>query len=141
VASCLERLSASAARYGFQVLAYCFMPDHLHALVVGSVNAPLVRFCQHFKQATGYVYPGLWHRSYFDHILRQEEAIEAVALYIWHNPVRAGLVDHPLAYRFAGPRDLLLAMLGGSGQAEDRAEALSLRAAASQSDANLQPRR
>ena len=128
----LECLAASASRYGFEVLAYCFMPEHVHLLVAGDDEAPLVRFVQHFKQATGHRHPGLWQRSYYDHILRQEEDLEDVARYIWSNPVRAGMVENVLAHPYSGPREAMAAY-GDSDlyveDREDRAEALSLRTA------------
>jgi putative transposase len=120
VAFCIQALEASAKRYSFDVIAYCFMPDHLHLLVQGDGDAPLVRFVQHFKQATGYRYPRMWQRSYYDHILRQEEAIEDAAHYIWNNPVRAGLVDEAASFAHSGPAEKLAAYGG------DRAKALSL---------------
>jgi len=120
VAICLECLAASASGYGFDVVAYCFMPDHVHLLVAGAHDAPLVRFVQHFKQATGHRHSGLWQRSYYDHILRQEEDFEDVARYIWANPVRAGMVENALAYPYSGPR-VVMAAHGDSGvHVEDR---------------------
>jgi putative transposase len=133
VAVSLECLAASASRYGFDVVAYCFMPDHVHLLVTGGQDASLVRFVQHFKQATGHRHPGLWQRSYYDHILRQQEELEDVARYIWANPLRAGMVENVLAYPYSGPREVMAAYGDGAprvGEAqdkEDRAEALSLR--------------
>jgi putative transposase len=106
---CIECLAASASRYGFEVVAYCFVPDHLHLLVVGGDDAPLVRFVQHFKQATGHRHPGLWQRSYYDHILRSEETLEGMARYIWTNPVRAGMVENVMAYPYSGPREAMAA--------------------------------
>ncbi len=123
VASCAECLATSAARYGFEVVAYCFMPNHLHLLVTGDDHAHLVRFAQHFKQATGYRHRGLWQRSYYDHVLRQEAALEDVARYIWGNPIRAGMVEDMMDYPHSGPCERLVAYRG----AEDRAKALSLR--------------
>jgi len=123
VASCLDCLTASAERYGFEIVAYCFMPDHLHVLVAGSDDAPLIRFVQHVKQATGYRYPQLWQRSYYDHVLRNEEAVEDIAHYIWNNPVRAGLVQEMTDYPYSGPSELMTEAEGP----EDRAKALSLR--------------
>ena len=99
------------------------MPDHVHLLVAGRCDAPLVRFVQHFKQATGHHSPGLWQRSYYDHILRYEESAGNVARYIWGNPVRAGIVESALAYPYSGPSETM------AGDAEDRGEALSLRVA------------
>ena len=102
------------------------MPNHLHILVTGTEDAPLVRFVQHFKQATGHRHPGLWQRSYYDHILRYEETIEDVAWYIWGNPVRAGMVADALDYPYLGPREMM-GEAERSLDVEDRAEALSLR--------------
>lgn len=128
VRQCLIALESSALRYGFRVLAYCFMPNHLHLLVAGDDGTPLVRFVQHFKQATGHRYPGLWQRSYYDRVLRREEHIEDVALYIWSNPVVAGLVADAAEYGFSGPREMLAdTRRAASAEVEDRAKALSLR--------------
>ena len=120
VATCVECLAASASRYGFGVVACCFMPDHVHLLVAGGQDASLGRFVQHFKQATGHRHPGLWQRSYYDHILRQEEDLEDVARYIWANPLRAGMVESVLAHPYSGPREAMVAY-GDSGlHVEDR---------------------
>ncbi len=121
VAFCLERLTASASRHGFEVVAYCFMPAHVHILVVGDHDAPLVRFVQHFKQATGHHSSGLWQRSFYDHIVRREEDLRDVARYIWGNPVRAGVVENMGEYPYSGPRE---AMAGDEGDVEDRASAM-----------------
>ena len=129
VISCLDCLASSASRCGFEIIAYCFMPNYLHMLVSGSEGAPLVRFVQHFKQATGHQHPGLWQRSYYDHILRHEEAVEDVARYIWGNPVRAGMVEDVIHYPYSGPRELMVGYADGGSYAQDRAKALSLRPA------------
>ena len=112
VTSCLKSLRRSAEVYGFSLITYCFMPDHLHLLIVGDGAASLVRFVQHFKQATAYSYARLWQRSFYDHVLRKEESVEDVALYILNNPVAGGLVANMSEYPFSGPRDIL-ASLGG----------------------------
>jgi putative transposase len=128
VSSCLARLQESSEKYAFRVLAYSFMPDHLHLLLAGADRADLIRFVQHFKQATGYHHPGLWQRSYYDRVLRREDDIDAVARYIWSNPLVAGLVEDARHYPHSGPRDVLEAETGlRARNAEDRAEALSLR--------------
>lgn len=59
----------------------------------------------------------LWHLSYYDHVLRQEEDLHAVATYIWGNQVRRGLVGSAEEYPFSGPRE----------PGPDRSEDLSLR--------------
>jgi REP element-mobilizing transposase RayT len=92
-------------REQFAVLAYCFMPNHVHLLVTatgtGANAAELVRF---LKQETAYVFrktggQRLWQRSFFDRTLRSDENVKDVVSYIVMNPVRAGLVasvgDYP----------------------------------------------
>jgi putative transposase len=123
----VEALYEAAVKRSFRIVAYTFMPDHVHLLVQGmSAESNLHRFMQLFKQLTGFRFKkeigrNLWHRSYYDHVLRDEEDTGDVAAYIWHNPVRAGLVKDAASYRWSGPSD----RLGVS--AFDRAEALSLR--------------
>ncbi len=109
VALCLEKLREAAARIGFEVLAYCFMPDHLHLLVQGREGADLVTFMRLFKQLSGYAYRRLtgdpqvlWQTSYYDHVLRREEDVHALARYIWANPVQAGLVENARDYPYSG---------------------------------------
>jgi putative transposase len=92
----------------FDVLAYCVMPDHLHALVHGrSDAADLCRFVHRFKLATGFAWRRrspmpLWQEGYYDHVLRHEEATEVVIRYIVANPVRAGLVEDINNYPWIG---------------------------------------
>ncbi len=109
VRHCEKQLLDVARQHGFDVLAYCFMPDHLHVLLQGSADSRLVSFMQRFKQVTGYGFKRrrgqpLWQRSYYDHVLRREEDKEEMAQYIWNNPVRAGLVTSLDEYPFSGPR-------------------------------------
>ena len=48
-----------------------------------------------------------WQISYYDHILRREEALIDVAKYIWMNPVTAGLASSPELYPWSGPAEML----------------------------------
>ena len=41
-------------------------------------------------------------RSFYDHALRQKETLGNVAIYIWENPVRAGIVPCVSAYKWSG---------------------------------------
>jgi len=107
VETCLHRLGEASERHAFQVLAYCFMPTHLHLLIVGSEDSHLLAFVKHFKQTTSFdcagEVPQLWQRSFYDRVLREEEDLEDVARYIWGNPVRAGMVDDWEKSPFSGP--------------------------------------
>ena len=109
VESSIEALRSCADKHGFAVLAYCFMPDHLHLLVEGGAGSDLPRFVKDFRQRTGYAYrrasgEALWQKSYYDHVLRKEEDVREAARYVVDNPVRAGLVtaarDRPYSGSF-----------------------------------------
>jgi putative transposase len=44
----------------------------------------------------------LWQRGFFDHVLRGDESYAQRCDYVRANPVRAGLVNDPDAWPFAG---------------------------------------
>lgn len=121
--ACVDDLLKSAEAESFEVLAYCFMPYHVHLLIQGErESSDLGRLMKRFKQSTGYRFKQatgnqLWHRSYHDRVLRREESILEIANYIWYNPVRAGLVADLTSYPYSGP----------SSRFADRPEGLSLR--------------
>jgi putative transposase len=102
----LRHLRSTASKCSASVYAYCFMPDHLHLLVDVAEGKSLIEFVRHFKQLTSYEFrhghsyedQALWQRRFYDHALRSDEAIEAVAQYIWGNPARAGLVSNQSDY-------------------------------------------
>jgi len=105
--SLIDILIETARSERFDVLAYFFMSDHFHLLVIGKDDkSNLKKFISLFKQKSGYWFKknyneNLWHISYYDHILRKEESIENVALYILENPVRKGLVSDFREYPFS----------------------------------------
>jgi putative transposase len=112
VQPCLEALEVACERHGFDTLAFCFMPDHLHLLLAGRDGSSLRDFAHHFKQVSSYRFKrghgaALWQISYYDHVVRRDEDVEQIAAYIWDNPVRAGLVESRLEYAFSGPRELM----------------------------------
>ena len=90
------------------MIAYCFMPDHVHLLIAGERdNADLKRFTKFAKQYSGYYFRQLtglvlWQRYGHERVLRNEEATPAVARYTIANPVRAGIVQSPADYPFWG---------------------------------------
>jgi len=104
----LTQIERAAQLEGFEVPAYCFMPDHTHLLVVGGSHESLLpRFIKTSKQLSAYEYRqrtgrSLWQRSGWDRVLRGEEATSDVARYILANPVRAGLVTSAEHYPFSG---------------------------------------
>jgi putative transposase len=107
-ATLLMQMRRCATETGFAVLAYCFMPDHVHLLVAGvRADSALRSFVTRFKQASGYWYSkvnghDLWQRGFYDYVLRDQDATGEIAGYILANPVRAGLTAAVGEYPFAG---------------------------------------
>jgi putative transposase len=90
------------------VLAYCFMPDHVHLLIAGdSETSCATGFVNLAKQTSGYWFRRehgmrLWQRTSWDRVLRSDDDAWSVIRYLLANPVRAGLVQVPLEYQFSG---------------------------------------
>ena len=107
VENIMKVLEETSRKFAFGVYAYCFMPDHLHILIIGSENSSLHGFMKIFKQKSSFFFKKfskdiLWQRSYHDHVLRKEEALIDIALYIFNNPVRKGLVRDYKDYPYLG---------------------------------------
>jgi len=98
----------NADHFEFVVLAYCLMPDHLHALVEAqSEQSDFQAFVKRFKQTTGFRHRqltrnALWQPGFHERVLRNDEASPAVVRYILENPVRTGLAKQIGEYPFAG---------------------------------------
>ena len=121
----LAQVSRAADENQFAVLAYCFMPDHVHLFVEGqSDSSDCKRFIARAKQYSGFYYSRafqqvLWQRYGFEHVLHDEELSLVAARYILEKPIRAGLVERVEDYPFVGslvyPLNHLLAGLASSG--------------------------
>ncbi|MCJ7593832.1 MAG: transposase [Desulfobacterales bacterium] len=88
-----------------KLYAWCAMPDHIHLLLQDRDIVDFVRLVKGkmTPKARSLEYGRrLWQRSFYDHGLRREEDLRDTALYIWWNPVRAGIVDDPLTYPWSG---------------------------------------
>jgi len=103
--ACLRR---EAGRNNFAVHAFCVMPDHVHFLTEGLLDqSNLQQFVSSLKRGTAWEIKKstgsrLWQRFFYDHIVRKAEDADAIAWYIWMNPVRKGLCLRPELYRFSG---------------------------------------
>ena len=108
----LAMMTASAQRNLLNIIAYCFMPDHLHLLIGGtSDTSDGLAFMRSFKQQSGFAFQRssgerLWQRKYYDHILRPREHWESVAWYIWTNPVRKELCARAEDWPFSGSQTI-----------------------------------
>ena len=101
----MNLLENLAQKRGSKLYAWCILPDHIHILIE---DDNLIEFVRLLK---GQMTPlarrldsgkRLWQRSFYDHALRQEESVYRVALYVWENPVRAGIAERPHEYPLNG---------------------------------------
>ena len=122
----IEKLREQSIAYDFAVYAYCVMPDHFHGFFFGlEPTSDLLAFVKNLKQMTANEYREdkdanlvgkmaatnskatsnrsvLWQKKFYDHILRERDNADAVAAYIWSNPVRKGLCKDPREYPYSG---------------------------------------
>src|SRR6185503_12001212 len=104
----LSQIQRATSEERFALIAYCFMPDHVHLLVEGQVDdSDALRLIRAAKQYSGFYFKQrfgqqLWQRYGFERTLRDDEATLSVARYILENPVRARLVRNPEDYPFSG---------------------------------------
>ena len=111
-----------ARAYRFAVIAYCLMPDHMHALVEAlSDDSALLKFVTMFKQRTAFEYrratgKRLWQEGYYDRVVRDDEPVLGIAAYILHNPIRAQLCTRVSDYPFLGSDRYTIAELIDSVQ-------------------------
>jgi putative transposase len=102
------KLLLTAKKFGFAVFAYCFMPDHVHLVLLGERDdSALESFVKSWNTQTGYHWHlktggKLWQEGYYDQILRADASLIRAARYVVMNPVRAGFVEEPSAYEFCG---------------------------------------
>jgi len=82
-------------------LAWVIMPDHLHWLFQLGEHETLSTTIKRLKARSAFAIgqqmkqgAPVWQRGFYDHALRRDEDILAVARYIVANPLRSGLVEH-----------------------------------------------
>lgn len=82
----------------YRLLAWCIMPNHVHALIETREGFPLADVLHSWKSFTSHQANKLlkrtgefWQREYLDRYVRNAEHFEKVLAYIEENPVKAGL--------------------------------------------------
>jgi REP element-mobilizing transposase RayT len=82
----------------YRLLAWCIMPNHVHALIETREGFPLADVLHSWKSFTSHEANRLlqrigvfWQREYLDRFVRNAEHFENVITYIEENPVKAGL--------------------------------------------------
>ena len=76
----------------------CLMPDHVH-MVIEVRTIGLVDLMARLKSESTQTWwqlgrtGKLWQKNFYDRGIRKSDDFDAIATYILHNPVRAGLVE------------------------------------------------
>lgn len=100
-------------RFSLRVFAYCWMTNHLHlAVQVGDtpLEKPMqrlaMRYARHIHRDAGQA-GHLFERRYRAILVDVDSYLLALVRYIHLNPVVAGMVAEPMAYRWSSHRDYL----------------------------------
>jgi REP element-mobilizing transposase RayT len=103
------RFAGNASARGAWVGRYVLMPDHLHLfVVVEDERIQLSGWIGSLKNSISKVLRGRgepsphWQKGFFDHVMRGGESYSQKWDYVRANPVRAGLVETPEEWPFAG---------------------------------------
>jgi REP element-mobilizing transposase RayT len=106
----LELLGATSFRFGVRCHAYCLMPNHFHLLLqpdthpvsrmMHQLNSGYSQWFNRRHERVGHVLQGRFKAPLVD----RDEYFLQVLRYIALNPVEAGLVDSPGAWRWSSYR-------------------------------------
>jgi putative transposase len=121
----LAQFLRAARQHGFEITAYCFMPDHVHLLIAGLTDRSDARaFIRAAKQYSGYSFSQatrrrLWQRYGYERLVRSDEERALKIRYMLANPIVSGLARESEEYPFLGSERYtiaeLLAQAGLSG--------------------------
>jgi putative transposase len=107
----LERMRA---KYGFIVIGYVVMPEHVHLLLTEPSGAPLATAIQAVKLSVARQRPErpFWQARYYDWIVYSEKKRVEKLRYIHRNPVVRGLAAQPEAWEWSSFRHYLTGAVG-----------------------------
>lgn len=105
----LNNLTEWKTKLRCRLYAYCLMADHVHlildpgenvgnlALLMKRIAGRQTRYVNKMEKRTG----TLWEGRYKSSPVSVEDYLLACCRYVELNPVRAGLVEHPVSYRWS----------------------------------------
>ena len=101
----LEKLRLACNKHGCDIHAYVLMTNHMHLLItpheVPSLSKTMQMLGRHYVQYYNYCYRRtgtLWEGRYKATLIDTEAYLLTCMRYIELNPVRAGMVSHPVDY-------------------------------------------
>jgi putative transposase len=120
----IEELKRTADIYSALIFGYVIMPSHVHFIISFQEIEKLSKFVQCFKSVCSRRIRNLgpltyheilsssdkfhlWKPRFDDFIIRDQKQFETKLNYIHENPVRAGLVEKAIDYRYSSAKDWL----------------------------------
>jgi putative transposase len=113
----VRTLDEVRAKYGFALVGYVIMPEHVHLLISESASVPPAKVIQVFKQRSSRMMRGkkrisgkqlslrfagrhselrrFWQRRYYDFNVYTRKKVWEKLEYMHANPIEEGLVEHP----------------------------------------------
>jgi putative transposase len=113
----VRALGEVRARFGFALVGYVIMPEHVHLLISESAFVPPAKVIQVFKQRSSRMMRGkqrmsgkqlslrfagrhselrrFWQRRYYDFNVYPRKKVWEKLEYMHANPIEEGLVEHP----------------------------------------------
>jgi len=99
-----QTLHRTQELHPFTMLAYVFLPDHMHLLIKPTEASNFSKIMQSVKSNFTYAYKQklgirnsvkFWQKRFYDHIIRDEQDFAHHIDYIHYNPVKHGYVTRP----------------------------------------------
>jgi putative transposase len=106
-----QALEQARRRYGFWVIGYVIMPEHVHLLISEPERAPLATALQAVKQSVARRLIGerqhFWQARYYDfNVYTRKKRLEKLSYMHW-NPVQRGPVKEPQDWAWSSFRHYL----------------------------------
>ena len=106
----LERLAHYRQRFGFRLLAFCLMPNHVHlalrrgrfplSRIMAGLQSSYTQWFNRRHRRSGHLFQG----RYKAFLVQEDPYLLALIRYIHLNPVRAGLARKPESYAWSSDR-------------------------------------
>jgi len=109
----VHNLERARRWYGFYIVGYVVMPEHVHLLVSEPERATLAIALQMLKQVTSRNLKAIagqnpfWQARYYDFNVWSERKRVEKLRYLHRNPVKRGLVERPEDWRWSSFRHYL----------------------------------
>jgi putative transposase len=109
-----EALERTRSKYGFLVIGYVVMPEHIHLLITEPAGVPLAKALMALKISTSkrLKESPFWQARYYDfNVFTGRKQVEKLR-YIHRNPVRRGLVEKADDWEWSSFRHYLTGKTG-----------------------------